>query len=451
MPCLGTHLYQVPYAKVLWFVVHSSFSSSPLRFRAALASQGRLGGLTGLLDTPRQFTATGHSLSFVWTWSSWGDGEDPARRLWLKGFEATAECVAVPEDYLEVTVDDAPTASSIEVGHRALFRFHAVQGQTYIVTSVDADFDAVLCLVSAGAKVLAQSDDDGDGNQPAIVWTAPETRSWGVIVRGWGDDAGSFSVQVRTTQHPDCDWERVSRRLETDVISELHTGLNPPISASRLLPVCMEACMEDQACLAVDTANGVCRLHSSSMTVAAPTPPPIGSGHRRLQTQNYPLLTADLTSGSLSTIDAPPGATVLTVIPGWETWVFGSLLPPSGGALVLSSIQGQCRWYLNCPEAPAANLPEFILSEFNVPTGGVSLRVADQRPGSSAQAWSDVFPVPPVKHEKKGWRWHLHLLSVRRRRSRVDLPVAPAVLARHARRPSALARPDGRLPDRAAR
>ena len=234
-------------------------------------------------------------------------------------------------------------------------------------------------------------------------------------MRGWGDDAGSFSVQVRTTEHPDCDWEMVPGRLETDVISELRTGSNPAISASNLLSVCMEACVEDQACLAVDlstgngmdpgsdSGSGVCRLHSSAMTVAAPTQPPAGGGHRRLQDQAYPVLTADLMSGPLSTVDAPPETAVLTVIPGWETWVLGSLLPDSGGALVLSSIQGRqrhCRWYLICPLTPAANLPEFMLSEFQVPTGGVTLTAADQRPDSTAQVWLDVFPVPAVKHEK---------------------------------------------------
>lgn len=132
---------------------------------ATVPSQGRLGGLTGLLDTPRQFTATGHSLSVVWTWGDWGDDEEPAS-LWLKGFEATAECVPVPEDYLEVTVDGPPTAGEVEVGRHGLYRFRAVQGQTYIVqtATVDADLDVVL-WISDGAKVIARSDDNDDGDQ----------------------------------------------------------------------------------------------------------------------------------------------------------------------------------------------------------------------------------------------------------------------------------------------
>lgn len=354
------------------------------------ASQDSLGGLTGWLEDSRQFTASSHSLSMVWV----GGAVDVSHQAflsdvsYLKGFYATAECVAVPEIYMEVAVDGPPVNEVINnPGQRSLFRFQAVAGQTYII-STNADLDTVLWILDGG-RIVARSDDDGEGDDALIVWSAPESRSFGLVVRGWADDVGSFSVLVKTTEHQECGWDSVDGRLETAVLSELHGGTD-------LIGRCQQLCVEHQDCLAVDieSAAGICRIHS---IVALPSVSPhAGSGHRRLQSFDY---------SPLSMIRAPEGASILTAIPGWRTFVLGALLPAQGGAFVLSSIQGRrrhCRWYLSCPQVPAAHLPEFILNELTVPqqtVGGVELQAADPV-GSSSITWTSGYPAPPAIAEK---------------------------------------------------
>ena len=352
---------------------------------SAPSAQSSLGGLTGWVEDPRDFTATSHSLSMVWVGSaSPSPGADAS---YLKGFYATAECVAVSEVYTELVVNGPPVDGVVdEAGHRSLFRFQAVAGQSYImVVSTDSSLDALLWVLD-GSRIVARSDDDGEGDDPLIVWSAPESRSFGVVVRGWADSLGAFSVRVETAAQPECSWQSLAGKLETEVLSELRGGAD-------LIGRCQHLCVEHQNCLAVDldSTTATCRLHSSAALA-----PPVGSGHRRAQ---------GLDRSPLSMIQAHAGASILSGVPGWQTFVLGALLPPEGGAFVLSSIAGlerHCRWYLDCPQVPAAHRPEFILSELVVPiqtVGGVELQASDPA-GTSMTSWTTGYPTPPVVVEK---------------------------------------------------
>eukprot|EP01043_Picozoa_sp_COSAG02_P101420 COSAG02_NODE_37473_length_441_cov_1.128655_2_plen_72_part_01 len=71
----------------------------------------------------------------------------------------------------------------------------------------------------------------------------------------------------------------------------------------------------------------------------------------------------------------------------------------------MSSIEGlerHCRWYLDCPQVPAAHRPEFILSELAVPVqtvGGMELKASDPS-GTSSISWTSAYPAPPIDVEK---------------------------------------------------
>lgn len=357
---------------------------------SAPSSQSSLGGLSGWMEDPRQFTATSHSLSMVWVGS--GSSRPDADAVYLKGFYAAAECVSTPEPYTELVVNGPAVDGAVnEPGHHALFRFQAIAGQTYIIGAInqDSSLDALLWILD-GTHTLARSDDDGDGDNPLLVWLAPESRSYALVVRGWADTLGAFTVRVESTADPECGWQSLAGRLDTEVLSELRGGTD-------LTSRCQQLCAEHQNCLAVDleSATGTCRLHSS--VPLPPSPPPTDTGHRRLQVLDH---------SPLSMIRARPDSSILTVLPGWTTFVLGALLPPQGGVISLSSIEGlgrHCRWYLDCPQIPAAHRPEFILSELAVPIqtiGGMELKASDPTGASSSISWTSGYPAPPVDVEK---------------------------------------------------
>ena len=105
---------------------------------------------------------------------------------------ATAKAIAVP----------TAIAGTLGVaGDTNWFSFQAAAGKTYTITTTLGTLrDSVLYLYdSDGKKQLAMNDDYGSSPASRIVWTAPASGTYYVVVAGYGNCTGTYTLNVQTS------------------------------------------------------------------------------------------------------------------------------------------------------------------------------------------------------------------------------------------------------------
>ena len=95
----------------------------------------------------------------------------------------------------------APTAGEIEIdGDSDWFSFSAQDGEVYVLRSVPDSLDgSFLRLISPSgneSRVLASDSGSGLGGSSRIEWTAPATDTYFLIVTGFGEDTGTYTVEA---------------------------------------------------------------------------------------------------------------------------------------------------------------------------------------------------------------------------------------------------------------
>lgn len=72
-----------------------------------------------------------------------------------------------------------------------------VEGRTYAIDLISADFDAYLRLEDSTGKQLASDDDGGDGNNARILFSSPKDDTYRIIATSYVGGTGSYTLRVR--------------------------------------------------------------------------------------------------------------------------------------------------------------------------------------------------------------------------------------------------------------
>ena len=116
---------------------------------------------------------------------------------------------STPVTVAEPTPSDGATVVAVGVGvedaldyrgDSGYFRFTAEGGQLYqIDVALGTLADSYLELRDSDGRELASNDDHGDSPASRIVWKAPESGDYYLLVRGYGSGTGSYTLTVAHT------------------------------------------------------------------------------------------------------------------------------------------------------------------------------------------------------------------------------------------------------------
>ena len=133
---------------------------------------------------------------------------------------ATAAAVATPSS----------TSGTIGVGGDVdWFKFQAVAGKHYtLATQLGTLNDSVLSLYDRnGTTLLASNDDYGSSLASRIDWTAPASGTYYLVVAGYGNDTGSYTLSVQAQNSAP-----VLAPIADQTMSRAQTVLTVPLNAS---------------------------------------------------------------------------------------------------------------------------------------------------------------------------------------------------------------------------
>ena len=128
------------------------------------------------------------------------DGTHEALDGYLSKAGTTAspiETIAIPAAIKGISLDAAITGTLAD-GGAALFQLDSSAGETVTQDLTGVDLDTVLELYDADGNLLGYSDDLalGSNTDSRLTFTATETGPIYVRVSGFGDDAGTFTLQT---------------------------------------------------------------------------------------------------------------------------------------------------------------------------------------------------------------------------------------------------------------
>ena len=117
----------------------------------------------------------------------------------------------------------AQGVSLLEYGYlepaTAAYTFEAMEGEEVVVELRSEEFDTLLMVRSPAGEEY--ENDDFDETNSQVTFTAEETGTYEVFVRGFSGGSGSYSVSIESSRPY---WERqldeIIRRLER--LEELH-------------------------------------------------------------------------------------------------------------------------------------------------------------------------------------------------------------------------------------
>lgn len=109
---------------------------------------------------------------------------------------------ALPTAHAQDLTIGTPITSTLEVGGEDRWSFVAQDGQvlSFRITAQSADFDPVIAIEDArsGTRLIENDDFDYPESRDALIeaFSAPRTGQYNVVVRGYGESGGDYTLEV---------------------------------------------------------------------------------------------------------------------------------------------------------------------------------------------------------------------------------------------------------------